>query len=89
MWQNAHQFQSAKPDDRDTRIDDHPAMLVELSDHAVAQTTVVMETIGELKWKSIPTYQTEKQVTISDMQLFTRVRSRYENSHLQRVEDSP
>ena len=41
MWQNAHMkhFQSEKPGDRETRIDGHPAMPDDPTDHAVAQTT--------------------------------------------------
>ena len=69
---------------RDTRIDDHPAMPDDPTDHAVAQTT---------QWRplancsgNVPTDKTEKQATISDMLLLSKVRGCDENSHLMRVD---
>ena len=50
-------FQSEKSDDRDrdTRIDDHPALLDESKDHAVAEYhTVVLETTDEPQRQRIP-----------------------------------
>ena len=51
-----HSFQSDKSDDRerDTRIDDHPAVLDEPKDHAVAECHVVLETTGEPQRQRIP-----------------------------------
>ena len=40
--------------ERDTRIDDHPAVLDEPKDHAVAECHVVLETTGESQRQRIP-----------------------------------
>ena len=54
-----------------------------------ADHTVVLETTGELQWPKYPTDQTEKQATISDMLLWSRVRGRDEKLSLDEGGHSP
>ena len=80
------QFQSEKPDDRDTRMDDNPAMPYDPTNHAVAHTT---QCVGD-HWRTAeamyPTDQAEQQATISDLLLLSRVRGLDENSHVMKVD---
>ena len=72
----------------ETSIDDHPAVPDDPTNHAVAEChKVVLDTTDELQWQSIP--QTQKQATISDMLLLSRVRGRDKNPHLYERGHSP
>ena len=90
LWTMSHpshmkqRFQSEKPDDRETRgsMTTQRCRTTQRITPWRRPHTGVGDPTAVAKY---PTEQTEKQATISDMLLLSRVRGRDENSHLMRV----